>query len=231
MKPSLNRRSLVGLLGMGAIAPLWSGVARASNAESAVTPDEALERLKKGNAAFAKANKLTINEVNVTRLEVAKGQTPYASFLTCADSRVAPELLFNTSLGELFVVRDAGNSVDTGGLGSLLYSVLALKVSLVVVMGHERCGAAKAAVDLHAGTAQLPQGIIDTITPIVPAVSEALKSNPADVADATVRVHVRRQVERLRADSQLAPLIASGKLKVVGAYYDLDHGTVTFSET
>ena len=163
-------------------------------------------------------------------MEVAKGQAPFAAILACADSRVGPEQLFGAGLGELFVVRTAGNYADDAGTGSLAFSVAALGVPLIVVLGHERCGAVKAAVDVVKDNAVLPGAIGVMVDPIVPAVVAAKNTlaEGADLVDTSIRANVARVANRLRneSDPAFAESIKSGKLKVVGAYYDLDTGTV-----
>ncbi|HSF46884.1 MAG TPA: carbonic anhydrase, partial [Burkholderiales bacterium] len=150
----------------------------------------------------------------------------------CSDSRVSPELLFDTGLGELFIVRNAGNTVDTVALGSIQYGVAVLGVPLILVLGHERCGAVEAALAVVEKSATFPGSIGQMVEPIVPAVLKAKtagKTKGEDLLDECVRENVRRVVTRLRTSEPLLiePLRA-GKLKVVGARYDLDDGKVDF---
>jgi carbonic anhydrase len=164
------------------------------------------------------------------RLEIARGQTPFATLVSCSDSRVPPELLFGRGLGELFIVRNAGNTVDTAALGSIEYGVAQLGVPLVVVMGHEKCGAVEAAVKVVTENASYPGSIGRMVEPIVPAVIAAQREGGGDLLQAAVRANVRRTVSRLRTASEpmlLEPLRA-GKLRIVGASYDVDDGSVDF---
>jgi len=133
-------------------------------------------------------------------------------------------------LGELFIIRNAGNTIDTAAMGSLEYAVAELNVPLVVVMGHERCGAVAAAVSVVENGATFPGSIGRMVEPIVPAVLEARREGTADLLDASVRANVRRTVTRLRRYSEPMVLdrITSGRLRVVGARYDLDDGRVDF---
>ncbi len=149
-----------------------------------------------------------------------------------SDSRVPPNILFGTGLGELFIVRNAGNTVDTVALGSIQYGVAVLGAPLIVVLGHERCGAVEAAVSVVQKSANFPGCIGQMIEPIIPAALKALRTaglSQDDLIDAAVRENVRRTVERLRiAEPMLMDPLRSGKLKVVGARYDLDDGKVEF---
>jgi carbonic anhydrase len=193
-----------------------------------MTPDEALQRLREGNRAFL-AGEIEPDIGADRRLELAKGQAPFCAYVSCSDSRVPPELLFGRGLGELFIIRNAGNTVDTVAMGSIEFAVAELGVSLVVVMGHESCGAVKAAMSVVSDNARFPGAIGNMVEPIIPAVLEA-RGEPGDPTEAAVRQNVRRVVRKLREGSD--PLLIepqkTGKLKVVGAYYHLERGEVDF---
>ena len=163
------------------------------------------------------------------RLEIAQGQAPFAAYVTCSDSRVSPEILFGRGLGELFIIRNAGNTVDTVALGSIEYAVAELGVPLIVVMGHESCGAVKAAKAVVDDNATFPGSIGRMIEPIIPAVLE-VRGSEGDMLDNAIRANVSRVVKQLRTttDPLLLDPQAAGKLKVVGAHYDLDTGKVDF---
>jgi carbonic anhydrase len=193
-----------------------------------MTPDQALAALKEGNDKFiTDAPYRQVNDRD-RRLEIARGQTPFAVLVSCSDSRVPPELLFGRGLGELFIVRNAGNTVDTTALGSIEYGVVELGVPLVVVLGHEKCGAVDAAVKVVKENATFPGAIGQMIEPIVPAVLRA-QAQPGDLLDNAIRENVRRTVNRLRtSEALLQEPLRSGKLKIVGARYDLDNGDVDF---
>lgn len=207
-------------------APVRDGV-------SALTPDLALGLLKEGNKAFLQDRPIIADISSRRRFEQAKGQAPFAAFLSCADSRVPPELLFGRGLGELFVVRNAGNVIDTSALGSLEFGVGVLKAPLVVVLGHEYCGAVKAAMSVVDSNATFPGDIGVMIEPIIPAVLQARSETEGDPTDNAVRANVRRQVKFLREHTH--PILLdpqkAGKVKVVGAVYDLDTGKVDFFDT
>jgi carbonic anhydrase len=230
-----TRRTVVA--GTAALAGLWAGCGNSAQsghgAAPAMTPDEALALLKQGNELFVADQSSRTPNSRERRLEIAKGQHPFAVLVGCSDSRVAPELLFGRGLGELFVVRDAGNTVDTRGMGSIEYAVAELKVPLIVVLGHERCGAVAAAVGVVQDNTTYPGSIGPMIEPIVPAVlrakAELTDGSKEALVDAAVYANVSRVVTQLRTSQAvlLEPLSAS-KLKVVGARYDLEDGRVDF---
>lgn len=194
-----------------------------------LTPDQALALLEEGNRGFLRGERRSELSSAQRRLELAKGQAPFAAYVSCSDSRVPPELLFGRGLGELFIIRNAGNTVDTVALGSIEYAVGVLGVPLVVVMGHESCGAVKAALDVVEENATFPGQIGRMIEPIIPAVLSA-RHEGAIALDKAVRANVSRQVDYLRTqtDPLMQKPLAEGRLKVVGAYYDLDTGRVDF---
>ena len=197
---------------------------------TALSPDDALQLLIDGNDAFLNDTLPEPPTGAQRRLELARGQAPFCAYVTCSDSRVPPELLFGRGLGELFIIRNAGNTVDTVAMGSIEYAVAELKVPLVVVMGHESCGAVGAAKAVVDSNARFPGKIDDMIQPIIPAVLDVRKEDGSvDLADA-VRQNVRRVVNELRNESDplLIALQRAGRLKVVGAYYNLETGFVEF---
>ncbi len=235
----LSRRDVMSRAGLGlaaaATAPLASGASAtapdvAVPAPPSLTPDQALAALKRGNRDFLAGKPTRQDGDGRRRLEIARGQHPIAVLVSCSDSRVPPELLFGRGLGELFIIRNAGNTIDTVAMGSLEYAVAELNVPLVVVMGHERCGAVAAAVSVVEDGAKFPGSIGQMVEPIIPAVLDARRSRPSDLLDASVRANVSRTVARLRQFSEPMVLdrLREGKLRVVGARYDLDDGTVDF---
>lgn len=196
---------------------------------SSLSPDQALQLLQDGNNAFLNGDVPTPPTGAERRLELAKGQAPFCAYVTCSDSRVPPELLFGRGLGELFIIRNAGNTVDTVAMGSIEYAVAELKVPLVVVMGHESCGAVKAAMAVVEENARFPGAIDNMIQPIIPAVLD-VRGQDGDKTENAVKQNVRRVVQMLREESDPIMLEPQRKgiLKVVGAYYDLDAGKVDF---
>jgi carbonic anhydrase len=202
--------------------------AAADHAHTDVTPAEALELLKKGNADFVNDVPFQPIRDSERRLEIAKGQKPFAVLVGCSDSRVSPEILFGRGLGELFILRVAGNTVDLSGLGTIEYAVSQLGVPLIVVLGHERCGAVAAAVEVVQRRIDLPGSLGELIGPIVPAVLKA-QDQEGDILNNAIRENIRRVVRRLHnASPLLEDPLAAGKLKIVGAHYDLDNGMVDF---
>lgn len=194
-----------------------------------VNPDEALGRLKHGNAIFARGGASLALPSWARINELSNGQKPFAVIVGCSDSRVPPELIFDCSLGELFVVRTAGSTVSREGLGSILYAVEHLGSPLVVVLGHTKCGAVGAAVDVATKHAHLHGALFDMALPIIPAVLEAQGQHPADLQDAAIRQNARTIAERLKtADHEFSSRLAAGRLKIVPAVYSLQTGQVEF---
>jgi carbonic anhydrase len=238
MADALSRRAV---LRRTCCSPLaFAGLASVSAAMAAdapkttLTPEQALERMRRGNADFLADKPRPAEQTNhARRLQIARGQAPFAVLVGCSDSRVPPEQLFGVGLGELFIVRNAGNTVDTVALGSIQYGVLVLGAPLVVVLGHERCGAVDAAVSVVQKNATFPGSIGQMIEPIIPAVLRATSSASGlqgeRLLDAAVRENVRRTVDRLRSsEPSLMEPLRSGRLKIAGAHYDLDDGRVDF---
>jgi carbonic anhydrase len=194
-----------------------------------VSPDEALGRLKQGNTIFSRGG-ASIALPGAARIaELATGQQPFAVVVGCSDSRVAPELIFDCNLGELFVVRVAGSTVSQEGLGSIVYAVEHLGAPLIVVLGHSKCGAVGAAVDVATKHADLHGALLNMVLPILPAVLEAQDRHPADLQDAAIHQNVRDVAARLKvADGLLAERIGEGRLKVVSACYNLASAQVEF---
>lgn len=240
-----TRRQILGGTGaLGAAALLSGGSSLAATPAAAMaprpnaptaptasdlTPAEALQRLRDGNAAFLRGEQVSTEGNVQLRLSLAQGQAPFAAYVTCSDSRVPPELLFGRGLGELFIIRNAGNTVDTVALGSIEYAVAILKTPLVVVMGHESCGAVSAAASVVTDNATFPGMIGRMVEPIIPAVLQA-QSEEGDLLENSVRANVRRVVRHLR--EQTDPIMLepqrAGTLWVVGAYYKLGSGEVDF---
>jgi carbonic anhydrase len=197
-----------------------------------VTPDAALALLKEGNRRFLEGNPIRPHLTSPERrAALAKEQRPFCVLVGCSDSRVAPEVLFGRGLGDLFIVRNAGNVVDLAAMGSIEFGVTVLGAPLVVVLGHERCGAVQAALDVVEKDASFPGSIGPMVEPIIPAVLRAKRDGDEDLLDRSVRANVRRVVQRLSTTEELlmAPL-RSGRLKIIGAHYDLHDGKVEFFE-
>ena len=192
-----------------------------------VAPADALARLKAGNQRFI-AGKLQHPHQNPKRrTELATGQQPFAIVLGCADSRTSPEVLFDQGLGDLFVIRVAGNILDDHALGSIEYAVDHLGAQLIVVLGHQRCGAVQAAKETLDSKAEAPAHINSIVSAIQPAV-EATRG--ADV-ETTIKANTENVVRSLRSSEPvLKKEVEAGAITVLGAYYDLDTGAVVFTE-
>ena len=186
------------------------------------SPDEALQRLLDGNARYAAGHAEHPHQTTARRVEVAAGQAPFAVILTCSDSRVAPEFYFDQGLGDLFVVRDAGNTLNDHAVGSIEYAVEHLHASVVLVVGHEKCGAVAAAI--AGGRAEGRIGTI--IEAIRPAVRET-RNQAGDKTDNAVRGNARRAAQTLAATGPIiAHAVQSGQIKIFAARYDLASGRI-----
>jgi carbonic anhydrase len=192
--------------------------------EQQTTADQALQELKVGNAHHADHRYKHPHETPVRQHELTTGQHPHAVILGCADSRVPPEIVFDQGLGDLFTVRVAGNVAGDDEIASIEYAVEHLHTPLLVVMGHQKCGAVSAAVE--GGNAD--GHLAELIKAIQPAVDKA-RSMPGDVIDNAVRANVEMVVSQLRTSQPLlSSFVKAGKLRVVGAVYSLDTGKVTW---
>lgn len=190
-----------------------------------VPPEQALALLKEGNAAFVQGKMTHPGQDTPRRSEVSAAQQPFAVIVSCSDSRVPPEIIFDRGLGDLFVVRDAGNVVWDVEIGSIEYAVEHLGVRLVVVLGHKRCGAVGAAVRNSGDESEHIGSILKMIAPAV----DKVKGAPGDQIENAVRANIELVRDRLRGEEPvLARMVKEHKLKIVGAYYDLDSGAVAF---
>jgi carbonic anhydrase len=230
-----SRRQFVQLLGLaatGLAAPRLAQVAQAaaSGGSPAPTADDVLQRLLEGNRRFVKGELAHPDRKPEDFAPLAEGQRPVAAIVGCADSRVPPEILFDQGIGDLFVVRIAGNVVEGAGpsvKGSIEYAVAELGVPLVVVLGHSQCGAVKAALAHIEAHDALPGAIKDLVALIRPAVAR-IKGMPGNQMANAITENVRMGVQRLKTlQPILAPRVTKGTLKVVGATYELRDGSVT----
>lgn len=192
----------------------------------AISGEETLKRLTAGNARYA-ANKPNQRDFSAGRAARARSQHPFASIVSCADSRLAPELAFDQGPGDLFVVRVAGNFVNEDGLASLEFGAAVLQSPLILVLGHTNCGAISSTIDVVKNGTQLPGHLPSLINAIKPAVLEAQKAGAANMLDAATEANVRLNVERLKtATPILSQRVAEKKLLVVGGIYELATGKV-----
>jgi len=197
----------------------------AHSEQTAVAPTEALAKLKEGNGRYTSGALQHPGQTTERRADVAKGQRPFAIIVSCSDSRVPPEIVFDQGLGDLFVLRVAGNVINDESRGSIEYAVDHFGVRLIFVLGHQRCGAVEAAKETIAAKGKAPAHIQSLVTAIKPAVEATVKGD----LDATINANVKYVVDELRSSAPiLKPKVDSGQLQVVGGYYSLDTGAVTF---
>jgi len=211
---TLSRRDFLKASSMTAVSMTLAACAPAQvNVESSVANvDEALQRLLEGNQRFAANKSIDLNESQSRRTEVAQGQSPFATIFSCVDSRVPPELIFDRGLGDLFVIRTAGQVIDNAVLGSLEFGVAELKIPLLMVLGHEKCGAVKATVEAVEKNATAEAEINWLVDGIRPAV-EAAKSQSGDLLDNAVNANISLTVERLKGSAILSEALEKGNSK------------------
>lgn len=218
LPPILAPLAILALLGIGAIA--------ADNQKTAtqVAPDAALTRLIEGNKRFIAGAPARNTPTAQQWAELSKGQHPFAIILTCADSRLSPEIIFDQGLGDLFVLRNAGNLSDPHVLGSIEYAVEHLGSRLIVVLGHSKCGAVTAAVS----GGEAPGHIKDIVEDIAPAANMA-KKKPGDPIDNAIRINAKLTATAIsQAGPILSEAVKSGQIKVATARYDIATGSVEF---
>lgn len=185
----------------------------------ALTPPQALDQLKAGNQRFVQNQPIDPNRSPERRQQVSQGQTPFATVVGCSDSRVAPELIFDQGLGDLFIVRVAGNVVGPLEIDSIEYAADVVRTPLVVVLGHERCGAVTAVL---AGQTKDIEALAKQIEPAV----QETKGLKKDRLEQTIKANVGLVVEKLRKNKILEKWIREKKLEVLGGYYHLGSGEV-----
>jgi carbonic anhydrase len=186
-----------------------------------MSPAEALRTIMEGNARFASDHLMHPNRGDIRRRQLASGQNPFVAVLSCSDSRVPPEIVFDQGLGDIFVVRVAGNTVDQLGLQTLAYGVEHLGTGLILVLGHDSCGAVKAAVETYP---KPDAGVM--LTNIYPAVA-ATKDQPGDPVSNAIDRNVVLMVAQLKAAPVFAARVKDGRLMIVGGRYNLETGKVT----
>jgi carbonic anhydrase len=222
--PNLDRRAMLQKgLACAAAFGFTAAAPQRARAQSALNPREALAHLRDGNQRFTEHRLTSFNEdLAILRDKTLEKQEPFAAILACADSRVPVEILFDQTIGHLFVTRVAGNFATSDVIASLEYAVSVLETKLIVVLGHRNCGAVKAGI----GGKTVP-GQISTLYPYLrPAIVKA----GTDVEEVT-KENARIQADLLRHSStEIAPLIKTKQLEVVPAYYDVATGKVTFFE-
>jgi carbonic anhydrase len=231
-----SRRHFLRLSGLAAIGVTASacGFSAPSSPSAPVsepaitTPDQALQRLLEGNQRYVAAKPSYPNLTVDRRTQLAQGQHPFSIVFSCVDSRVPPELVFDRGLGDLFVIRTAGHTLDDAVLGSIEYGVAELNIPLIVVLGHEKCGAVKATLEAVEHNTTAPDRIQTLVRAITPAIEQS-KGQPGDALDNAVLTNTALTVGRLSATPLLAEALAKGGLKIIGGRYDLDSGTVVIA--
>ena len=238
----ISRRTLFGVAGATAAATALAACGSSNKtavivpSEVAVTtedsrpditdPNAALARLKEGNDRFVAGRMVRPEQSPETRMRLSTGQRPFAIVVSCSDSRLPPEVIFDQGLGDLFVVRVAGNIVDQAGLGSIEYAIEHLDTPLIVVLGHENCGAVSATLDALQPPFVRPHGALDSLVDaITPAVEEALKQ-PGDLLKNAILANVTHSRDLITADPELKTYLDRGAVRIVSGYYSLTDGTV-----
>jgi carbonic anhydrase len=224
-----------GLLLLESRSPVTAVPAQAAAGKPAAAAQAPDARLMEGNARYVSGHSTHPNQTAERRTVEASTQHPFAVVVCCSDSRVSPEIVFDQGIGDLFVVRTAGNRLDDLILASIEYAVDHLHCPLVVVLGHERCGAVSAALDAEAGAGGDPGHDAPAVASHIPALVKALhdavadaKGKPGDPVENAVLANIRIVTRDLPVQSPLlAEQMKAGKLQVVGLRYDLDTGAVT----
>ncbi|GAA5529783.1 carbonic anhydrase [Herpetosiphon gulosus] len=232
----LSRRQFLGVSGVATLG-LLAGCEVGETSKPAATAeptefnaDSALQMLKDGNARFVTNLTVDPNQDPNRRTTTAKGQNPFATIVGCVDSRVGPEVVFDRGIGDLFVVRTAGQVIDDVVIGSIEFGTAELGIPLVMVLGHQKCGAVTATIESVEKNEPAPDQIAAIVEHIRPAV-EAVKASgqePSDLVDAVVRENTKLTVAALKAAPLLAQMESEGKVRIIGGYYHLDSGTVEF---
>ena len=207
-----------------AVAPSAAGAA-------AATPQATLQGLADGNTRFVGGQPAPRDLGAARRQELAKGQHPRAVVLSCSDSRVPPEHVLDQQLGEVFVVRTAGNVADGVALGSIEYAVEHLGTPLIVVLGHRSCGAVKAAVEVRKTHGHAHGHVAEVLKLVMPAVAQAEREKAPDLVNAAIEANVALEAKALvRRSPLIAERVKAGKVSIVTAIYDLESGKVEFCD-
>jgi carbonic anhydrase len=237
MSSDISRRRLMAGLGGAAAAAAVGPVAAAEalarpgggRAPHPKTPAEALRLLQAGNGRY-RQNKLQLRDYSPVGEKRAAEQKPFAAIITCADSRISPELVFDVERGNLFVSRIAGNSIDPGTLGSTEYGVAVLGVKLVMILGHSDCGAIKAAISTVTEGKAFPPSKFGAIGEVVDLLTPTVKSLPADERTVArcIPANAIAQAQKLEAANPIiAPAVAAGTLQIVAGVYNIANGAVS----
>jgi carbonic anhydrase len=226
-----SRRGLLRLFGAAAAGLALTGTVNAKEAkkppkpQNVVSPDASLELLTKGNMRYVDGVARR-HDFKSEREALVGGQNPYAGILSCADSRIAPEYAFDSGRGDLFVCRVAGNFANDDTIASMEYAVAILHTPLIMVLGHDACGAVDATIKSLKDNTTLPGHLPSLVTSLAPAV-KAVSGKPGDPLDNAIRQNVTDNVAKLKSATPiLNSAVEQGKLKVVGGIYRLRDGRV-----
>ena len=230
-RAQLSRRRVLGFFGAATAGLALAGTVSAKEAkappkpQNVVSPDASLEVLVKGNKRYVDGVARR-HDFKTEREALVGGQNPYAGILSCADSRIAPEYTFDSARGDLFVCRVAGNFANDDTIASMEYAVAILGVPLIMVLGHDACGAIDATIKSLKDNTTLPGHLPSLVTSLTPAV-KAVSGKPGDQLDNAIRQNVIDNVAKLKSASPiLNSAVEKGKLKVVGGIYRLKDGRV-----
>lgn len=226
---SLSRRSALGAFACavcaGFTAPSLPALAQGAPPKTTLTGDQALARLMEGNRRFVADDPIRPDIGTSRRQALAAGQAPFATIVSCSDSRAPTETLVGAGIGEIFVTRVAGNTIPASDEATIAYGVDVLGTPLVMVLGHERCGAVAAAVSVVTRGTMVPPIMQPMLGPIIFAVN-AVRDQPGDLVENAVRENARMGARQIIRHPNFAENVRSGKLKVVAARYDLDEGKI-----
>lgn len=228
-----SRRNFLKIAATSAVASilpasLASAAATPPRPQNVISPQAALERLKAGNRRYVKGT-ASMEDFSASRAALAAAQNPFASILSCADSRIAPEFAFDTGRGDLFVCRIAGNFANDESIASFEFGHAVLGSPLILVLGHTSCGAVRSTIEAVQEGTQFPGHIPHLVKALRPAVKAALKQPTSDLLEAATKENVILTVDRLKsAGPILSKSVEQGKLLIVGGIYHLDTGAVEF---
>jgi carbonic anhydrase len=229
----ITRRGALAGFGAAAISP-WMipyGLGDEPVRKQTKTPQAALDRLMAGNRRFATGNLTPRKDLAEARRALVSGQEPFAIVLGCSDSRVPVEPVFDQSVGDVFVVRVAGNIIASDVLGSIEYAILHLHSPLIFVLGHQKCGAVSAALAAKEGKANEPEHIMDLLALIQPGLTGLnMQQNPDALLEAAVEANVRWTLQQLHTDSEVRRLLDKKTIGIVGGVYHLESGEVKILE-
>ena len=224
----LPRRRFLALLGAALAVPLSGRAAKKGappKSQNVLSPDQALDRLMQGNRRYVDGN-MRRHDFSTERPALALGQNPFAGILSCADSRIGPEYAFDSGRGDLFVCRVAGNFANADSIASFEYAVSALGTPLILVLGHEACGAVDATIKQVKNGASFPGHIPSLTKALTPAV-KAVLNQPGDLLANAIKENVQLTVQKLQMSGPILNKgISEKKLKIVGGVYDLHTGRV-----